>query len=122
MAEHVRRVHALGLEYVLWIAPPLIGAHSKAWDRLQDRTLGYVDGLSASVLDPRYPEVREHIVECCVRPVRDWGVDGLKIDFIDSWAWQSPPAAPDGDCATVDEGVELILEAVTEELKRLRPN
>jgi alpha-galactosidase len=122
MAEHVRRVHELGLDYVLWIAPPLIGAHSKAWDRLKDRTLGYVDGLSASVLDPRFPEVREHIVECCVRPVRDWGIDGLKIDFIDSWAWANPPAAPDGDCETVDEGVELILEAVTEELKRLRPN
>jgi alpha-galactosidase len=120
MAAHVRRVHELGLSYVLWIAPPLIGAHSKAWDRFKDRTLGYVDGLSASVLDPRYPEVREHIVECCVRPVRDWGVDGLKIDFIDSWAWQSAPPAPEGDCETVDEGVELILEAVTAELRRLR--
>ena len=120
MADHVRRVHELGLSYVLWIAPPLIGAHSKAWDRFKDRTLGYVDGLSASVLDPRYPEVREHIVECCVRPVRDWGVDGLKIDFIDSWAWESAPPAPEGDCETVDEGVELILEAVTAELRRLR--
>jgi alpha-galactosidase len=123
MAEHVRRVHEIGLYYVLWIAPPLIGAHSKAWDRLKDRTLGYVDGLSASVLDPRFPEVREHIVECCVRPVRDWGIDGLKIDFIDSWAWENATSAPDGaDCATVDEGVELIFEEITKELKRLRPN
>lgn len=122
MAEHVRRVHDLGLDYVLWIAPPLIGEHSKAWDRFKDRTLGYIDGLSASVLDPRYPEVREHIVECCVRPVRDWGVDGLKIDFIDSWAWESAPPAPDGDCETVDEGVELIMAAITAELRRLRPS
>jgi alpha-galactosidase len=122
MAEHVRRVHELGLDYVLWIAPPLIGAHSKAWERFRERVLGYVDGLSASVLDPRYPEVRDHIVECCVRPVRDWGVDGLKIDFIDSWAWPSPPPAPDGDCETIDEGVELILEAITAELRRLRPS
>jgi len=122
MADHVRRVHELGLDYVLWIAPPLIGAHSKAWERFKDRTLGYVDGLSAWVLDPRYPEVREHIVECCVRPVRDWGIDGLKIDFIDSWAWADPEPAPDGDCETVDEGVELILAAVTSELRRLRPD
>lgn len=122
MAEHVRRVHELGLDYVLWIAPPLIGAHSKAWDLFRDRTLGYVDGLSASVLDPRYPEVREHIVECCVRPIRDWGVDGLKLDFIDSWAGRDVPPAPEGDCATVDEGVELVFEAITAELRRLRPN
>jgi hypothetical protein len=40
MAEHVRRVHALGQRYVLWLAPPLIGVHSKAWDGLKDRILG----------------------------------------------------------------------------------
>ncbi|WP_406056807.1 glycoside hydrolase family 36 protein [Kribbella sp. NBC_00889] len=122
MSEHVRRVHDLGLSYVLWLAPPLIGVHSKAWDRLKDRTLGFADGQVTAVLDPRYTEVREHLVECCIRPVRDWGVDGLKLDFIDSWAWDNPPPAPDGDCTSVDEGVELFLQAVTTELKRLRPD
>ncbi|TCC66031.1 alpha-galactosidase [Kribbella pittospori] len=122
MSEHVRRVHDLGLHYVLWLAPPLIGVQSKAWDRLKDRTLGFADGEVTAVLDPRYPEVRDHLVECCIRPVRDWGVDGLKLDFIDSWAWGSPPPAPDGDCTSVDEGVELFLQAVTTELKRLRPD
>ena len=117
MASHVRRVHELGLRYVLWIAPPLIGVHSKAWDRLKDRILGFADGEVTAVLDPRYPEVREHLLESCIRPVRDWGVDGLKIDFIDSWAWSSPPPAPDGDCTSVDEGVELLLQAITTELR-----
>ncbi|TDX02736.1 glycoside hydrolase family 36 protein [Kribbella sp. VKM Ac-2566] len=122
MAEHVRRVHALGQQYVLWIAPPLIGVHSKAWDKLKDRTLGFADGEVTAVLDPRYPEVREHLLECCVRPVRDWGVDGLKIDFIDSWARSSVPPAPGGDCSSVDEGVERFLQTVTDELRKLRPD
>ena len=122
MAEHVRRVHALGQQYVLWIAPPLIGVHSKAWDKLKDRTLGFADGEVTAVLDPRYPEVREHLLECCVRPVRDWGVDGLKIDFIDSWARSSVPPAPGADCSSVDEGVERFLQAVTDELGKLRPD
>ena len=122
MASHVRRVHELGLRYVLWIAPPLIGVHSKAWDRLKDRILGFADGEVTAVLDPRYPEVREHLLESCIRPVRDWGVDGLKIDFIDSWAWSSPPPAPDADCTSVDEGVELLLQAITTELRKLRPD
>ncbi|TDW94130.1 alpha-galactosidase [Kribbella pratensis] len=122
MAEHVRRVHALGQQYVLWIAPPLIGVHSKAWDKLKDRTLGFADGEVTAVLDPRYPEVREHLLECCVRPVRDWGIDGLKIDFIDSWARSSVPPAPGGDCSSVDEGVERFLQAVTDELRKLRPD
>ncbi|HEY4572155.1 MAG TPA: glycoside hydrolase family 36 protein [Kribbella sp.] len=123
MAGHVRRVHDLGLRYVLWIAPPLIGVHSNAWDRLKHRTLGFADGEVTAVLDPRYPEVREHLLESCIRPVRDWNVDGLKIDFIDSWAWDSPPApSPEADCGSVDEGVELLLQAITDELKRLRPD
>ncbi|MET7284046.1 glycoside hydrolase family 36 protein [Kribbella sp. NPDC005582] len=121
MTEHVRRVHELGLRYVLWIAPPLIGVRSKAWERLKDRVLGFADGEVVAVLDPRYPEVREHLVECCVRPVRDWGVDGLKIDFIDSWAWDGPvPDAPGADCASIDEGVERLLQAVRDEVQRLR--
>jgi alpha-galactosidase len=122
MAAHVRRVHDLGLRYVLWVAPPLIGVNSKAWERLKDRTLGFAAGEVTAVLDPRYPEVREHLLESCIRPVRDWGVDGLKLDFIDSWAWSSPPPAPGGDCTSVDEGVELFLAAVTVELRKLRPD
>ena len=120
MAEHVRRVHELGQRYVLWLAPPLIGVYSKAWERFEDRTLGFADGEVTAVLDPRYPEVREHLVECCVRPVRDWGVDGLKIDFIDSWAREHVPAGPGTDCESVDEGVERFLQAVTDELRVLR--
>ncbi|MFF0340602.1 glycoside hydrolase family 36 protein [Kribbella sp. NPDC004875] len=120
MAGHVRRVHELGQLYVLWLAPPLMGAHSKAWARLKDRTLGQADA-NVRVLDPRYREVRDHLLECAIRPVRDWGVDGLKIDFIDSWARDDVPAAPDADCESVDEGVELLLQAIADELKRLRP-
>ncbi|MGW6198267.1 glycoside hydrolase family 36 protein [Kribbella sp. NPDC055110] len=122
MTEHVRRVHTLGQRYVLWLAPPLIGVHSKAWDGLKDRILGFADGEVTAVLDPRYPEVREHLLECCIRPVRDWGVDGLKLDFIDSWARDDVPPAPGGDCASVDEGVERFLQDVTDELRRLRPD
>jgi alpha-galactosidase len=122
MAAHVRRVHELGQKYVLWIAPPLMGVHSKAWDRLKHHTLGFADGEVTAVLDPRYPEVRDHLLECCVRPVRDWGVDGLKIDFIDSWARADVPPAPGADCSSVDEGVERFLQAVTDELRKLRPD
>ncbi|TQJ00069.1 alpha-galactosidase [Kribbella jejuensis] len=120
MAGHVRRVHELGQRYVLWLAPPLIGVYSKAWARFKDRTLGFADGEVTAVLDPRYPEVREHLLECCIRPVRDWGVDGLKLDFIDSWAREQLPAGPGTDCESVDEGVERFLQAVTDELRTLR--
>ncbi|GAA2769783.1 hypothetical protein [Streptomyces showdoensis] len=40
----------------------------------------------ARVLDPRLPEVRRHVVELCVALVVEYGLDGLKLDFLDEAA------------------------------------
>ncbi|MDP9905522.1 glycoside hydrolase family 36 protein [Arthrobacter bambusae] len=120
MTGHVQRVHDLGLQYVLWVAPPFVGDRSSVWGRFKNKTLGRSEGDRFAVLDPRYPEVREHIVEACIRPVRDWNVDGLKIDFIDQWARSADPAGLGTDCETVDEGVEKVLQAITDLMRQLR--
>lgn len=119
MPAHVKKVQESGLAYVLWIAPPFLGDRSTVWERFKDRTLDRRPADRFAVLDPRYPEVREHILETCIRPVRDWGVDGLKIDFVDQWARSADPAGPGADCVTVDEGVERLLADIASELRRL---
>lgn len=84
LAGHVRRVRDLGLAYLVWTAPLLLGPRSQAWEHM--RHLAPVPSPSAPgafVLDPRESEVRTHIVEMCVRLVVDYGLDGLKIDFLD---------------------------------------
>ena len=34
-------------------------------------------------LDPRFPEVREYLVQTYERVIGEWGFDGVKLDFID---------------------------------------
>lgn len=120
MAAHVARVHDAGLAYLLWVAAPFVGKQAKAWQAMQPYVLTYNEGLGASVLDPRFPEVRASIVEHCVRPLREWGVDGLKLDFIDSWYAPNAPTRPGMDCTTIEEGVERLLADITEQCRALR--
>ncbi|WP_205315772.1 glycoside hydrolase family 36 protein [Nonomuraea lactucae] len=84
LAGHVARVRATGMSYLAWIAPLLLGPESRAYPRLAHLApVASPTGPGAYVLDPRVPEVREHVVATCVRLIRDYGLDGLKIDFLD---------------------------------------
>ena len=83
MAAHVRRVHGLGMKYVVWYSVPFVGRKSANWLRFKGKYLGESHG--ASVLDPRFPEVRKFLVDTYVAAMKDWSLDGFKLDFIDNF-------------------------------------
>jgi alpha-galactosidase len=85
MREHVDRVHALGMQFLLWYSVPFIGRHSKAWKRFSGMLLEEIERLGAGVLDPRFPEVREFLIETYESALREWDLDGFKLDFVDSF-------------------------------------
>ncbi|MBV2156715.1 glycoside hydrolase family 36 protein [Kitasatospora sp. SUK 42] len=112
-AAHVERVHGLGVRYLLWYALPFIGKDSAAYQKLGRYALADAAHMGAIVADPRYPEVREFLTDRLVRAVEEWGMDGLKVDFVDWFARaEAPEAGPEADCARVDEGVERLLAAI----------
>ncbi|MEU5539298.1 glycoside hydrolase family 36 protein [Streptomyces sp. NPDC020362] len=82
-AGHVARVKATGLRYMAWIAPLLLGPAAGCYAQWAPSAPAPARAPGAYVLDPRRPEVRRHIVEMCTALVRDHGLDGLKVDFID---------------------------------------
>ena len=85
MRAHVRRVQAMGLTYLLWFDVPHVGENTQAFQRFHDKMLGYWRSGNAWVLDPRFPEVREHLVSLFERCIVEWGIDGFKLDFVDSF-------------------------------------
>jgi alpha-galactosidase len=120
MAGHVSAVHALGMKIVLWYAVPYVGKHSKAWDRFQDKLVRYNENSHAGVLDPRYPEVREYIIHTYENAVKEWNLDGFKLDFIDAFyspELQQPSTAEGRDCESIPAAVDRLL---TDSLSRLR--
>lgn len=106
----VREIQDLGLGVVLWVAPLLIGERSERFAELGPNAHVYDPNLRARVLDPRRADVREHVVSTCVRLVDEFGVDGLKIDFIDA----ASGYAQRGDVTTHGEIAEAIVSTLAE--------
>ncbi|MFF7159117.1 alpha-galactosidase [Streptomyces sp. NPDC008139] len=82
-AAHVKTVQGLDLRYVAWIAPLLVGERTPAYQELAQVAPHEVTRLGCRVLDPRRPAARRFAVDSCVDLVRRYGLDGLKIDFLD---------------------------------------
>ncbi|MFH8386174.1 glycoside hydrolase family 36 protein [Kitasatospora sp. NPDC018058] len=121
-AAHVRRVHELGVRYLIWYALPFIGKDSAAYQKLGRYALADAAHLGAIVADPRYPEVRDFLTDRLARAVEEWGMDGLKVDFVDCFARaEVPEPGPGADCAGVDEGVERLLAAVRRRITAANP-
>ncbi len=127
---HVAKVHEAGLKYMVWLAVPYVGDESKAWAQFKDKLLsksGDRHPGMTGVLDPRFPEVREYLIQTYERAVGEWGFDGLKLDFIDQFAVKgTDPAQAQNyagrDYRSVPEAVDRLLKDVRARLQRIRPD
>jgi len=125
MRGFVSRAHALGVRVLLWVALPFFGTdHPELQTRFRGMFLPS-NGGDHLTADPRYPAIRAYLVETCVRLVRAYGLDGLKLDFLD--AVQPPETAavyraPGADAQTVYDGLERLLADVRDALTAIRPD
>jgi alpha-galactosidase len=125
MKGFVDGCHKLGVKVVLWYAVPFMGKNAKAAARFKDKTLRFDDRLGTYVLDPRYPEVRQYLVDTYVRAIRDWGIDGFKLDFIERFVAdeQTVLEATGGrDYASVNEAADRMMTDVMAAVRRLTPD
>lgn len=122
MAATVGALRDGGLCTVLWIAPLLLGERSQVFARMEPYAPMPMDGkddCGCRVLDPRRAAVRDHVADICARLVRDYGIGGLKIDFLDqARLYQGRPLgepAP-GDVPDVGEAMRMLLAQVRDVL------
>ena len=93
-AAHVARLHAAGTKIVLWFPVPLFTESAPNFASYNGHAL-YRRTWGPYVWDPRFPERRKFYFDRLSTAMRDWKVDGLKLDFIDSWgldfdSWKLP--------------------------------
>ncbi|MFC3747826.1 glycoside hydrolase family 36 protein [Paenibacillus sp. GCM10012306] len=125
MKMHVDNVHKLGLKYMLWYSVPFVGKSSKVWGQFEDKLLRIDEKLNAGVLDPRYPDVREYLINTYEQAVIGWDIDGLKLDFVDSFRLspdQQEGTAEGRDHESVPEAVDRLLSDVMERLRAIKPD
>ena len=101
-----------------------MGRFSKTSERFSTMLLdgNYTDRWAA--LDPRYKEVRDFIVGIYKKAVLDWGLDGLKLDFIDSFRLAGKSLEPDErrDISSLEEAVDTLMKEVADTLTALNPD
>ena len=124
MKAHVAAVHKAGLKYMLWLAVPFMGNEAKNYPRFKDMLLTKGD---TGILDPRFPEVREYLISTYERVVGEWGFDGVKLDFIDSFVLpKNDPAVKDDyagrDYRSLPDAVDRLMKDVLTRLKKINPD
>lgn len=127
MKAFVDAVHALGMKFILWYSVPFVGTQTRMYKRFSDKVLGNFSGhgdLQWTCLDPRYPDVREALMDIYRRAMCEWGLDGFKLDFIDSFSLHSEASfAFDDrrDTQSLEEGVDRLLDGITGTLRAINP-
>lgn len=118
-------LHARGMKGMLWFSVPLVGDEAAVLPRFRDKILRRWADQRTNVLDPRYPEVRAYLIETFRGAVRDWGWDGLKLDFIDMFSSDETTVLARGDgrdIASVYEAVNRLMVDVMAALRAVRPD
>lgn len=107
---HVGRAQKLGLKYLLWVSPFMAGMKSKFYAEtecayLTEEHEGY------RVFDPNNGEAAGKSMKYMLDIVRNYGLDGLKIDFVD--AVPQSPDNPRGEA--VFNYISTLLNAIKKE-------
>ena len=125
MKEFVDRVHETGMKFMLWYSVPFVGVHSKAFERFKTMLLcDNPDRVDFASLDPRYKETRDYLIGIYTKAVKDWGLDGLKLDFIDWFKLASSNFAPDDrrDFVSLEEAIDRLMTDITDALREINPD
>ncbi len=115
------------MKYVVWFSVPFVGVHSRAYEHFKGKYLYERKGLNTAVLDPRFPEVREYLINIYENAMREWGIDGFKLDFIDTIRFDGEdPAVAENyagrDIKCLPEAVDLLLSETMRRLRAINPD
>ena len=116
--KFVADVHKLGMKIMFWYSVPFCGKKSQAYQTYKGKFLTE-NHHWAPVFDPRFPDVRAHLVNRYLEAQTVWKIDGFKLDFIDDfhvYPDTEMQEAQGRDVMSVDEGVQLLISEIREAL------
>ena len=125
LAGFVTRCGRYGMNCLLWIGLPFVGRKRPAvYRKFAGKYLVETDTFG--ILDPRFPEVRRHLIGVCRRLMRDYGLAGLKVDFIDQMHLfgRKDPMEETGlgerDSHSLEAAIDQLLDELYTELRAIR--
>lgn len=117
LAETVRRVQKMGLNIIIWYNPFEVGKVPEL-----DEFKMKVDGKLTSKLCPRNPRSRQRTADMASQIMREYGLDGLKIDFLDSGGVpvKRCDASHEHDCDFVSTGVRRAMQLMAGSIRGVK--
>lgn len=119
MKDLVNDVHKLGMKIMLWYNIAFMGINSKNVSKFKGMYL--TDEINGRyTLDPRYKQVRNYLIELFSQSLKQWNLDGLKIDFVDSFIRsENDKITPDMDYPVLEDAVEKLMEGIKDALLKI---
>ncbi len=125
MAELVENIHSIGMKVMLWYSVPFMGIYCDKYEEFKDMLLdGCGDEKTFFALDPRYKKVREYLVSVYEKAVKEWKLDGLKLDFIDSFVLKGKALDynENRDYQSLEDAIHALMSEVKEGLTEINPD
>ena len=125
MKTFVKRIKDTGMKVMIWYSVPYMGIYAKNYEHFKDMLLdGTGDKKTYFSLDPRYKEVRDFLINIYVTAVKEWDLDGLKLDFIDSFRLEGKSLEPDSrrDTESLEDAIDILMCAVHDRLYEINPD
>ena len=125
MAQLVDDIHAIGMKVMLWYSVPFMGIYCDKYKEFKNMLLdGCGDEKTFFALDPRYEKVREYLCSVYEKAVREWHLDGLKLDFIDSFMLKgkATKSDPERDYQSLEDAIHALMSEVKKRLLAINPH
>ena len=123
MIQLTTQLHQLGMKVMLWFSTAYLGVYFQQYAAFQDKVLNPDSPqLNAYVLAPRYPEVRTFLINTLTNALRNWHLDGLKLDFIDEFHMRpdTPIYAQGMDIPLLEQAVHTLMIDVMKALRSIQ--
>ncbi|MBQ8209023.1 MAG: alpha-galactosidase [Clostridia bacterium] len=124
MASLVDEIHNIGMKVMLWYSVPFVGIHSQKYEEFKTMFLDKEeDGGNAFTLDPRYKKVRDYLTGVYTDAVKNRKLDGLKLDFIDSFWLDGKSLEYDArrDYQSLEDALHALMSQVKASLTAINP-
>lgn len=124
MAQLTEAIHKIGMKVMLWYSVPFMGIYCDKYNEFKDMLLdGCGDEQTFFALDPRYKKVRDYLCSVYVKAVEEWQLDGLKLDFIDSFVLKGKALQYDErrDYQALEDAIHALMADVKEKLIAINP-
>lgn len=122
MKKLVEEIHNIGMKVILWYSVPFMGIHSNKFCEFKSMLLDESgDNKTFFALDPRYKKVRDYLSNFYEEAIKEWNLDGFKLDFIDSFVLKGKSLECDNnrDFESLEDAIHALMSETKGKLTKL---